>query len=44
MSTNPNAEHRCANCFVAQYGMKSNVRCKNEWWSEWDYRYGKAAA
>lgn len=28
--------HRCANCFVAQYGMKSNVLCKNEWWVDWD--------
>lgn len=29
-------EHRCANCYVAQYGMKSDVLCRNEWWSKWD--------
>ena len=27
-------EHRCANCYVAQYQMKSDVKCKNEWWSQ----------
>jgi len=34
----PLPEHRCANCWVAQYGMKSNLMCKNEWWSTWDYQ------
>lgn len=28
--------HRCSNCFVAQYNIKSNVPCKNEWWPLWD--------
>lgn len=34
------AVHRCSNCFVAQYGIKSNIPCKNEWWSLWDATYG----
>lgn len=29
-------EHRCANCYVAQYQMKSDVPCKNEWWADYD--------
>jgi len=28
--------HRCANCYVAQYAMKSDIECRNEWWAEWD--------
>jgi hypothetical protein len=34
-------EHRCAHCYVAQYGMKSNLPCKNEWWELWDFLYGQ---
>jgi hypothetical protein len=28
--------HRCSNCWVAQYQIKSDVLCRNEWWPEWD--------
>lgn len=29
-------EHRCAVCYVAQFQMKSDVPCPNEWWLQWD--------
>jgi hypothetical protein len=35
------SDHKCANCYVAQYGMESDVRCKNEWWYQWDYENRK---
>lgn len=28
--------HRCAQCWVAQYQIKSDVPCRNEWWPRWD--------
>lgn len=30
------AGHRCSNCYVAQYQMKSDAPCRNEWWPQWD--------
>lgn len=33
--------HRCANCYVAQYGMKSDVPCKNEWAQWLNYQAGE---
>lgn len=37
-------EHRCAQCFVAQYGMKSDIPCRNEWWPEWDAMQAQVVA
>jgi len=36
-------DHRCANCWVAQYQIKSDAACKNEWWVTWDAMESGAA-